>query len=385
MWSVSNMTTSTVTELRSEIAQIMSLDIIRYSQVWEDHQVLCDGLNIGSDDDVLSIASSGCNVFAMLLAGAKSITAIDMSAAQIALVELKIVAIRTFSHEVFVAFIGASKMIEDRIVLYRQLRHQLSVQSQLFWDVHTEEIAQGVIHCGRFDRYLRVFLDTVISKIWPKGSQQALLDANSLIEQQAIYNDLCDSPEFRNSFRRYAGKEMMSLLGRDLAQLKYVEIPDLGSHFLDRFRHCLINISNDENFYMEYSLLGHYRDLEKGPLYMRAENFEQLKGLVDRVHLVTDEIESYLNKVPPGTYSKVNLSDIFEYMSDADSQQLFKLLAKRLRSKGRLAYWNLLVPRTPSAPLLGKLKPLTALSERHHKIDRTWFYKSFHIDELQVV
>ena len=91
--------------LRSEIAHTMTLDIIRYSQVWEDQQVLCEGLAIGPEDDVLSIASAGCNVLALLLAGARSVTAIDMSPAQIALLELKLAGIRLLSHDIFVGFI----------------------------------------------------------------------------------------------------------------------------------------------------------------------------------------------------------------------------------------------------------------------------------------
>jgi S-adenosylmethionine-diacylglycerol 3-amino-3-carboxypropyl transferase len=58
------------------------------------------------------------------------------------------------------------------------------------------------------------------------------------------------------------------------------------------------------------------------------------------------------------------------------------VFAERLRPGGRLAYWNLLVPRTPPPAMQDRLKPLTALGERLHAVDRTWFYKSFHIDEV---
>ena len=40
--------------MRSELAQKIRLDFIRYSQVWEDHLLLRDGLEIDPGDDVLT-------------------------------------------------------------------------------------------------------------------------------------------------------------------------------------------------------------------------------------------------------------------------------------------------------------------------------------------
>ena len=42
---------------RSEIARRMSLEQLRYSQVWEDHLLVERGLRITESDDVLSIGS----------------------------------------------------------------------------------------------------------------------------------------------------------------------------------------------------------------------------------------------------------------------------------------------------------------------------------------
>jgi S-adenosylmethionine-diacylglycerol 3-amino-3-carboxypropyl transferase len=369
--------------LRSEIAQTMALDMIRYSQVWEDHRVLCEGLAIGPEDDVLSIASSGCNVLALLLAGARSVTAIDMSPAQIALVELKLAGIRLLSHDIFVAFMGATRSTTPRLDIYAQIRHQLTPVSRQFWDAHGEDIAKGVIHCGRFDKYLRLFLEQYLPAVWPAGAQQRLLDAGSLAEQRRLYAAECDTQEFRQLLRWFAGREMIASTGRDPAQLKYVGLGDLGEHFLQRFRHGLVNVATAGNYYLEYNLLGRYRDVESGPLYLRAANFERLKGLVDNIHLVTDELEQYVVSRAAGSFSKANLSDVFEYMSDAASKRLFGVLAERLRDGGRLAYWNLLVPRTPPASMHHRLRPLRETSERLQAQDRTWFYRSFHIDEVQ--
>ncbi len=116
---------------------------------------------------------------------------------------------------------------------------------------------------------------------------------------------------------------------------------------------------------------------------MRRANFERLKGLIDRITLVNDELERYIVQAQAGRFNKANLSDVFEYMSEEASDRMFSVLAERLREGGRIAYWNLLAPRTPPLPLQGRLRPLTATASRLHGCDRTWFYRAFHVNEVQ--
>ena len=68
----------------------IDLSIIRYSQCWEDPACLYAGLDIGPEDDVLSITSAGCNTLALLLKGPRSVTALDFNPAQSHLLQLKV-------------------------------------------------------------------------------------------------------------------------------------------------------------------------------------------------------------------------------------------------------------------------------------------------------
>jgi S-adenosylmethionine-diacylglycerol 3-amino-3-carboxypropyl transferase len=97
---------------------------------------------------------------------------------------------------------------------------------------------------------------------------------------------------------------------------------------------------------------------------------------------VLDEVERHLHENDAGRYNKANLSDIFEYMSEDLADRVFSTLADRLRSGGRIAYWNLLVPRAPSPALDGKLTHLDELSQRLWRQDRSWFYRDFRIDQV---
>jgi S-adenosylmethionine-diacylglycerol 3-amino-3-carboxypropyl transferase len=68
-------------------------------------------------------------------------------------------------------------------------------------------------------------------------------------------------------------------------------------------------------------------------------------------------------------------------MSADAAHHVFAALTEQLRSGGRIAYWNLLVERTPPASLRDRLVPLTAEAEQLWRRDRVFFYQAFHIEE----
>ena len=367
--------------LKSEIAEKMSLDRVRYSQVWEDHRLLEQGLAIGPGDDVLSICSAGDNALAMLLCGPNSVTAIDMNPAQTALLELKLAAIRALSHADFVALLGVREG-RDRLALYDGLRSQLSPGAQAFWESHREDIAMGLVHRGRLEGYIGAFNAEHLPELWPEGLTARLFAEQPLEEQAALYRREGATEAFESRFRWYFGREKMAEQGRDPAQFEQVEEGDVGAYFFKRFSWACTALPLSDNFYVEHFLTSRYRDLSLGPPYLRPENFERLRGLIDRVHIHTGELEALLFDAPQGAFNKANLSDIFEYMSEALSDQVFDALGTQLRPGGRIAYWNLLVPRRSPAALGHKLTHLSALSESLFGRDRSWFYRAFHVEEV---
>ena len=64
-----------------------------YPQIWEDPVVDMDALSLSRSDHVIAIASGGCNVASYLVGQPASITAVDLNAAHVALVKLKLAAI----------------------------------------------------------------------------------------------------------------------------------------------------------------------------------------------------------------------------------------------------------------------------------------------------
>lgn len=370
------------TPLRSEIAAAMSLEPIRYSQVWEDHALLEEGLALAPDDDVLSIASGGDNAFALLLAGARSVTAIDMSASQTALVALKVAALRALEHPDLAAFLGA-RPATDRWRRYRQaVRPALEEGARGYWDAHEETLAAGALWCGRLGGYFRGFREQHLAEVADLDAIEALLDADDLGAQRAAWSAAFSDPRFAERFRWYYGEEMLASGGRDPAQFAHVAEADVGALFLARFQRVCTELPTRGNFYLEGFLTQAYRDLERGPLYLRPSAHAALRERLGDLRVVTDELERFVIRCGEGAFSKANLSDLFEYASEAHTARLLEVLARALRPGGRLAYWNLLVPRSRPASLAHRLSPRGEEAERLWRQDRSWFYGAFVLEEV---
>lgn len=366
---------------RSEIAPVLAGDLIRYSQVWEDHRLLEVGLDIGPEDDVLSITSAGDNVLALLLCEPRSVTAIDLNPAQTHLLQLKLAALRVLDHAQLVCLLGFAGGM-DRRALLAQVEPALPSESVAFWRAHAELVEVGLAGSGRLERYIHGFHEQLYQLV-DRAAVQQLLALADVATQRALFAQTLGRPEVERAFRWYFGREMMARQGRDPAQFKYVREGDVGGYFFDRFRYACTELPLADNFYLASFLLGRYRDFASGPAYLRPHNADRLRGLVDRVDVVTGELEQHVGARPPGSYSKLNLSDIFEYMSADAAAQLLGALARWLRPGARIAYWNLLVPRSSNAAQHPRLTPLADQAHDLWKRDRSWFYRAFHLEKVE--
>lgn len=367
--------------MRSEIAQQMAFDTIRYSLVWEDWRLLQEGLAIEPGDDVLSVCSAGDNALALLLLEPNSVTAVDLNPAQTALLELKVAAIRVLDHPDFVALLGL-RPHADRWGLFLRVREHLSPNAASFWDNSRETLVSGVADCGRLENYFAGFRNSVLPDVVPDGAVDNLLMSESIDEQREIFSSDFDTPAFREAFSQYFGRENMAKNGRDPAQFQHVEEGDAGAYFLERFTYACLELPLQGNFYVEQFLTGRHSDFESAPTYLRPQNYDQLKGLVGRLRVVTGEIEQLLRSEPTQSFNKANFSDIFEYMTENLSDALFGTIADTFRSGGRIAYWNLLVPRYRPEAVTDRLRRLSTLSNALWKRDRSWFYRAFHVEEI---
>jgi S-adenosylmethionine-diacylglycerol 3-amino-3-carboxypropyl transferase len=368
-----------IAPVATEAAARADFSRIRYAQVWEDADVLLAALDVRPDDTVVSICSAGDNALALLGAGAKRVIALDINASQLACLELRVAAYRELTHAELLVLTGSRPGSPDeRAILYQRCRNRLSDAVRAFWDAQPRAIAEGIGGAGKFENYFRLFRSRVLPLVHGRATVAALLRGGSRAERELFYEDRWNTWRWRVLFKVFFSRFMMGRLGRDPAFFKYVQ-GSVADRILARTRHALTALDPAENSYLHWILTGtHGAAL---PWALRPENFEKIRSRLDRLEWRKMTIEAFLDQERINGVAKFNLSDIFEYMSPENYQSLLERLIAASRPGSRLAYWNMLAPRTRPQSLASRLQPM-AIAERLFEQDKAWFYSRFVTEEV---
>jgi S-adenosylmethionine-diacylglycerol 3-amino-3-carboxypropyl transferase len=364
---------STGPEVQADFSQI------RYAQCWEDADVLVEGLDVQPGDVCLSIASAGDNALALLTCDPERVVAIDMSAAQLACLALRVAAYRTLSHGELLELIG-SEPSDRRRALYQKCRPELEAAATRFWDERHDLVERGIGAVGRFERYFRLFRRYVLPLTQSTDRVQRLLaEGKSLRERRRFYDEEWNHWRWRGLFRVFFSQFVLGRLGRDPSFFEHVE-GTVADRLLDRSRRALVDLDPAANPYLQWILTGRHRTAR--PLALRAEHFDTIRERLDRLEWRQISLEGYLEEAEPSTVDAFNLSDVFEYVSAEHYRRLLARCAEVGRPGARLAYWNLFVPRRRPEGLADRLAPLRDRAERLHDRDRTFFYGDFVVEEV---
>jgi S-adenosylmethionine-diacylglycerol 3-amino-3-carboxypropyl transferase len=368
--------------LRSVVQERPVFSRIVYSQCWEDPEIAADGLALAPTDDLLCLSSAGDNVMALALRRPRSITAIDFSAAQNALLELKLAALRRLPWYDYAAFLGARPAF-DRVAVYRdRLRGELRDEGRAYFDGQEAELARGIIHAGRFQRYLATFRAAILPLIHRRDVVEEMMAIEDRDARAAYYDRVWDNRRWRALFTVFFGRAVMARLGRDPAFFRYVERPDVGRTFLARARRALVETSPLHNHFLQYALLGRYPDLERGPVYLRESSFAALRAATDGIRIVRSDLESFLATLAPGALSALYLSDLFEWVAPDHHAAMLRQIVRATRPGGRMVYWNLLVPRSRPEELAAQIAVHAEEARALHDRDLAFVYGSFHVESV---
>jgi S-adenosylmethionine-diacylglycerol 3-amino-3-carboxypropyl transferase len=362
----------------SEAAQHADFSAIRYAQCWEDADILLEGLAIRPGDSCLSIASAGDNSLAMLARGAGRVIALDLSPAQLACLELRVAAYRELSHPELLELVG-SRPSGRRGELYRRCRPLLGNGARAFWDAHGEAIEGGIGGAGKFERYFALFRERLLPLVHSRREVERLLAGGEPAARERFYGEVWDSWRWRLLFRVFFSRTVMGRLGRDPSFFRYVE-GSVADRILARTRHALTDLDPADNPYLQWILTG--RHTTALPFALRPENFDPIRQGLERLEWHCLPLEEFLAREGEGAIDRFNLSDIFEYMSPENYGQLLERLVRAGRKGGRLAYWNMLAPRSRPVAMAAALRPLETEARSLFGEDKAFFYSAFVLEEI---
>lgn len=354
---------------------------IRYSNCWEDTEIVLKALNVKKGGKYLSISSAGDNALSILTKKPKLVIAVDKSIAQIACIEIKKVVFENLPYDEVLSFMGITKN-EKRILAYKNLRKYLSKETRNFWDNNLTLISKGIIHAGIIENYFRLFSICIKPLIMTKNNWETLLSEKSKEERIDFYNKKIDSWKW-NLFLEIVFNPITLKkldLNRDSYHFK-TRGNNLTKEMKERIKYALTELPTNNNPYLEYIIRGNFHN--SLPLFLKKENFEKIRRNLDKLIIFKGILIEALRKNSSVIFDGFNLSDIFDYMSYNRYIERIKQIKKQLKKGGRIVYWNNLILREPPESLEFRLEKLKELSEHLFSQNKAFFYNSLNILEAK--
>lgn len=366
-------------EIRSEVAADADFSLIRYAQCWEDTDVLLEALAIRPGDACFSVGSGGDNTLSLLSRDPGHVVAVDLSPAQNALLELKAAGFAVLEHGDLLELVGLAPSAR-RAMLYERARHGLSTSARAYWDARPGVIERGLSAAGKFERYFALFRRAVLPLIHSRRELDALFEPRSPAERRRFYDERWNNRRWRALFRVFFSRRLMGWLGRDTRFFRYAE-GGVAERILVRTEHALAELDPSSNPYLHWIAYGRFG--AQLPYVWRAENHAAIRRNLGRLEVRLASVESWLAAAADASIDRFNLSDVFEYLSPAASDQVFADIARCARPGARIAYWNMMAPRRRPDALARRLRPLEDESRRLQARAAAFFYGAFEVDQAE--
>ena len=230
--------------------------------------------DLNEKDHVITIASAGCNALDYIIEGAM-VTAVDFNLCQIALTELKKVAILNVEFEVFFEIFSKSNMGMLREVYHSKLRQHLTPASQEFWDDGVNSI-KSFMYSGTSGN-MSYLLFRVIFPLFGLG----------WIRQELIKGTPKEEFQQKLTACSYSIRAIAWMLDNIMLRggCCFAGVPErqmaLGLHRPNNLAMVIdkvffnTDLVNDNYFYAGY-ILGYYTK-DNCPRYLREENYAKMR------------------------------------------------------------------------------------------------------------
>lgn len=351
-----------------------NLKNLRYSNCWEDTDVLLSAMPEGKSKKFLSILSGGDNSFSLLTLNPEKVTGVDFCFEQTAVCHLKKAAIKHLEYNNVLKLLGF-RQCRKRHSIYLLIRQYMPDDIADFWDNNADILNEGILYAGRFENYFMIFAKYIIPVLFTRKKVHMLFAEMNSRQRHDFYYRSWDSPLYKTVLKMFFSRRLMAMLGRDPAFFRHVE-GGISKHIKKRVDNALSRIPASSNPYLHFIMFGHFGNIL--PHYLKKENFRVIKRNIDRLEINKCGIEDVLNNVEFDGY---NLSDIFEYMDEEQTERIYRKLLGAGKRGCRFVYWNMMVPREAPEVCSKDVKRIAHLESKLYAMNKAFFYERLVIEE----
>ena len=317
-------------------------DRLYFAQVREDPLLEIEALAPTDGQRLVVVGSGGCTALSLLAAGAGRVVAVDLNPTQNSLTELKAVALDELGPERAMAFLGGASLSGARRgVAYEDLKGRLSPAARQWWDGHQRAIERSVLDAGVTERFIAAVTSAIRLSIHPPGRIRRLLQCRTLEDQRRFYDQEWNTRRWRLMFDVLLNRAVFRKAYQP-AFFAHVDNPSFARHFRTVAAHTLTEVPVVTNYFVHHMLTHAYPQGVPGgvPPYLDPEPVGKVAPLLDRLTLVDGGYTSYLRSLPDRSVHGFAISNILEWFSVPQIDELFAEVVRTAVPGARLVFRN---------------------------------------------
>lgn len=319
-----------------------------YPQIWEDPVIDIEALQLKDGENVIAIASGGCNIMSYLTAADVNVTAIDLNPAHIALNNLKLAAIQHLpSYDAFHRFFAEADASENVRAYFTYLQEHLDEPTRKYWESRDKLGRRRVGYFGK-NLYRHGLLGSFIgaSHLLARmhgRNPRKLLKAKSMAEQRAIFDSEL-APLFEKRHIRWLINRPSALFGLGIPPSQFEALKGDESHMAEVLFQRLERLACDfdlrENYFAWQAFGRRYQTGGAGPLppYLQRENYETVRQRADGINIVHESFTEHLRNSPDQSFDAYVLLDAQDWMTDEQLTDNWTQIARTCRPGGRVIF-----------------------------------------------
>ncbi|MBS1953903.1 MAG: DUF3419 family protein [Cyanobacteria bacterium SZAS-4] len=349
-----------------------------FGQVREDAEVDLFLLSkLDSPKRAFVIASGGCTAFSMITFPGLKVDAVDISEAQIALVESKLEMFKTLGFEV-----TRDACKAQAVAAYKQVRSSISETSRGILDGCMSDLERGLNNAGWVDKRMHQVTDLFYAFIHSRATTTKLLSMCDVSEQRRFYDEQWCNWQWKLGLNVAFSRQFMTIAHG--ADAKRLLPPDFSKVMKRRIVRALTDVPACSNPYLWQSFFAKYNEREDAlPPYLQERRWNALSQHLSNLSLTCAGTVDWLEKQPDDSIEYFGLSNILELLPPDYAAAVQKQILRCARNNAIVCVRGIFPRETPvfssESNRNRSLVIDTELSAIAGKMDRSMFCNFYQI------
>lgn len=326
-----------------------------YAQIWEDPVVDMEALEINRDSRIVTIASGGCNALSYLVDNPRSITAVDLNTAHIALNKLKIAATQHLpDYDHLRRFFADADQASNIEIYKRLLVPHLDGATRRYWEGRDligrrriKGFARGFYKCGMLGSFIGVA--HLLARLY-RIDLSRILAAQTLEEQRQVFEEEL-VPVFERRFVRWLTDQPASLFGLGIPPAQYDVLAGderMATVLRRRLEKLACHFPVNDNYFAWQAFSRGYgsRPDRSLPPYLQEQNFGIIRERAAQIDVCHVNFTDHLTRQPEQSLDRYVLLDAQDWMDDSQLTSLWTEITRTARPGSRVLF------RTAAEPSL---------------------------------